>query len=217
MRILRKNLGALARYEQIAVDIADKIARGTYDEGHVLYGRSLLASAYNVSPETIRRALTLLRSVDVVNVEGGKGAVVKSRRKAQEYVEHFNYRRGLLEEERKFAELLEQRRTLDRAIEEQLKKMMSATSRMVTLLPMVNEVIVAHGAPLAGQSLKESNFRGETKATVLSVERKGKEVLAGDLDILIQAEDILIFVGDEAAKDKVTYLATGKGDVTHDL
>ena len=45
-----------SQYLQIALDIAQRIAKGELPEGSRIYGRSLMASEYNVSPETVRRA-----------------------------------------------------------------------------------------------------------------------------------------------------------------
>ena len=45
-----------AQYLQIALDLATRIARGELAEGSRIYGRSVMASEYGVSPETIRRA-----------------------------------------------------------------------------------------------------------------------------------------------------------------
>ncbi len=53
-------------YHQIAVDIAAKIVNGRYKEGERLHGRSTLASQYNVSPETIRKAVFLLQDMGIV-------------------------------------------------------------------------------------------------------------------------------------------------------
>ena len=56
-----KDFTEIPRYEQIAVDIASKVANGEYKIGAKLYGRSTLGGQYNVSPETIRRAMALLQ------------------------------------------------------------------------------------------------------------------------------------------------------------
>ena len=45
-----------SQYLQIARDLAGRIARGELEEGSRIYGRSVMASEYSVSPETIRRA-----------------------------------------------------------------------------------------------------------------------------------------------------------------
>ena len=47
-------------YKNIALDIANKIINGEFKVGEKISGRSTLAGVYNVSPETIRRAIALL-------------------------------------------------------------------------------------------------------------------------------------------------------------
>ena len=53
-------------YQKIALDLANKIYTGSIAEGSTLYGRSVLAGKYNVSPETIRRAIKLLEDIKIV-------------------------------------------------------------------------------------------------------------------------------------------------------
>ena len=55
-----KETVAPAQYLRIALDLAGRVARGELPEGSRIYGRSIMASEYNVSPVTIRRALRLL-------------------------------------------------------------------------------------------------------------------------------------------------------------
>lgn len=50
----------LPQYIQIALSIARRIAGGDVPEGAKISGRSKLSSEYNVSPETIRKAVRLL-------------------------------------------------------------------------------------------------------------------------------------------------------------
>ena len=49
-----------AQYLQIAADVASRVAAGDLPEGERLFGRSVMASEYGVSPETIRRDLEKL-------------------------------------------------------------------------------------------------------------------------------------------------------------
>ena len=51
---------ALPQYMRIARSIAQRIADGELMEGEKLSGRSKLSSEYNVSPETIRKAVQVL-------------------------------------------------------------------------------------------------------------------------------------------------------------
>ena len=55
-------------YQKIALDLANKIHTGDIKEGSTLYGRSILAGKYNVSPETIRRAIKLLEDINIVYI-----------------------------------------------------------------------------------------------------------------------------------------------------
>lgn len=204
-----KELHEIARYEQIAVDIAGRIARHEYAVGEKLYGRSVLAGQYNVSPETIRRAVALLQSVRVVQVEAGRGIIVKDWEKAVDYVEKFNQRKGLMAAQQEFADLLLKRQALDAEIEQQIKKILSYTSRMAALLPRVDDIYVPEGSPLVGKSLQEVDFRNRTGATVLAVERGSEEYLTPKSSDTICANDILVFVGDEGSKAKVEELVNG--------
>lgn len=78
-----------SQYLQIALDLATRIARGELPEGSRIYGRSVMASEYNVSPETIRRALRLLADMKVVEVKPQSGAVVLSADSARRYIANF--------------------------------------------------------------------------------------------------------------------------------
>jgi DNA-binding GntR family transcriptional regulator len=65
-------------YRQIAMDVASKIANGYYLEGQKLYARSSLASQYNVSAETARRAISILSNMRIVDTAKGSGVIVLS-------------------------------------------------------------------------------------------------------------------------------------------
>ena len=73
----------IARYIKIAQDICGRILVGEYQEGMMLKGRSVLASFYNVSPETIRKAVNLLAKEKIVEIKRGVGIFVDSALHAQ--------------------------------------------------------------------------------------------------------------------------------------
>ncbi len=56
------------KYIKIAIDIAQRIYNNEFKVGEKIRGRSTLSSKYNVSPETIRRAVSLLKDMQVVEV-----------------------------------------------------------------------------------------------------------------------------------------------------
>ena len=76
-------------YQKIAIDIASKIAAGKYKAGEKIYGRSMLAAHYAVSPETIRRAMFMLQDVGIVAIESGSGSTVLSAERASQLVSRF--------------------------------------------------------------------------------------------------------------------------------
>lgn len=69
---------SLTHYMRVAVSLAERIAAGELREGEKLSGRSKLSPEYNVSPETVRRALRLLADMKVVEVKEQSGVYILS-------------------------------------------------------------------------------------------------------------------------------------------
>ena len=198
-----KSLSTMARYEKIAFDIATKIVKKEYTEGQKLYGRSTLAGRYNVSPETIRRAVALLQTMGIVEVFQGSGIKVKDRNSAKKYVESFNHRQDLLVAREKYISLLDEKRDLDKKIEDQMDRVLMYSSRLLSILPRVGEIVIEQNSPLIGKSLMELQFRKKTDATVIVVERKGEEIFSPNKDFVLQEGDCLIFIGSTDKTEKI--------------
>lgn len=198
-----KNITDIARYEQIAVDLAAKVANREYKEGTKLYGRSTLAGQYNVSPETIRRAVALLKTMGIVEVVAGRGIIVTNSQAAKLYLEKFKDRKALTQAQKEFSNLLEERRKLDLAIDKQIKKIMTFSSRLINILPKVEEIKLDAQSPLVGKTLAGVGFRTNTGATVLSIERNGEENFSPDIQMRLEPEDILVFIGPKGCKKRV--------------
>ena len=77
MAIELKSKTAIPRYQQIAVEVAARIANGEYPEGQKIYARSSLAGQYSVSPETARRAICILSDLGIVSSEKGNGIIIR--------------------------------------------------------------------------------------------------------------------------------------------
>jgi len=80
---------AFPRYQQIAVAIAERIVDGKYPIGSKIYARSTLASNFNVSPETARKAINVLVDLEIMEVRHGSGAFISSKEKAQQFLETY--------------------------------------------------------------------------------------------------------------------------------
>lgn len=84
-----KNRVSLPRYQQIAVEIAERVVEGRYQVGEKIHARSTLASNFNVSPETARKAINVLVDLEIMEVRHGSGAYVSSKENAQKFVEKY--------------------------------------------------------------------------------------------------------------------------------
>ena len=103
----------IARYITIAMDLAERIVNGDYGEGQKISGRSTLAGLYNVSPETVRRALSLLQEAGVVMVVPGKGVLVNSIDAARAYLAESSQYKVIKEMQDRLAYLVQERNKLN--------------------------------------------------------------------------------------------------------
>ena len=113
----------LPRYVKIAHDICSKILSGEFKEGDIIKGRSLLASTYNVSPETIRKAITILANEGIVEVKQGVGIFVDSVIKAKQYADKWDAQTTIDEQYNKVTTLIEEANKLNTKLQEALNAM----------------------------------------------------------------------------------------------
>lgn len=194
------------RYEQIARDLAERISRGEYREGEKIFGRSTLAGTYQVSPETIRRAIALLHSRGVLAAEAGRGVTITSVSNAQKFLEEFRAREHLTELQEKIASLFEQRRRLDEEIEGTLGEILAYTSKSISTVQNLTELVIQPGSSLVGQSLASAQIRLRTGTTIIAVAKDGEDIYSPGPDVTLGAGDVLVAVGTNEAKDKLKLL-----------
>jgi len=102
------------QYLRIALDIASEITAGELKESQKITGRSLLSSRYNVSPETIRKALRLLADMKVVAVKEKSGFTILSEDNARRFLASFQNRHEQQELHDKLQELVHQHHEIAR-------------------------------------------------------------------------------------------------------
>jgi len=205
----------LPRYATIAVDIATRVVRGEYREGQKVFGRSTLAGKYSVSPETVRRALTILQDTGIVQVIPGIGVVVKSQKAAEKFLAEYGHRQVLRHMQEKLHLLLRERDTINLEIEKLMNDLLDYTFKMAGNLQRIEEVKVPLNSPLAGKSLLEADFRARTGATVLSVYRSGEEILSPQASTVINGGDVLIVLTPPELKERVSELINGSREGIH--
>ena len=199
---------SLPRYLTIAVDVAERIAAGQLPVGKRLRGRSVLSSEYQVSPETIRRSMSLLQDKGVVSVTAGSGIMVESRERAHNFVLGFK-------EDKMVAGL---RRQLDALVEQEQKlqeEIRSLTNRLIDLYKyrrgdLVNpvEVDVPSDSHIVGKSIADCDFWHNTGATIIAVLHQGELILSPGPYYVFTEDDRLLLVGDEHVIERLnSYLA----------
>lgn len=188
-----------ARYEEIAVDLAQRVVRGDLAEGERVLGRSSLAGTYQVSPETIRRAVAILHERGVLQVVAGSGIRINSRSAASAYLDSLQARTTLEEGAQELRRLLRQRREMDARIEEALERLLERASG--ALSPRhVEEITLAATSWAAGRSLGEIRLRSRTGATAVALARGESDHFSPPADMRLEVGDVLMVLGDEPAR-----------------
>ena len=195
-----------ARYQEIANSIAYSIVLGEYHEGDKIHGRSTLAGRFNVSPETIRRAIAILQSEDVVGVRQGIGITVNSKKQAEKFLRSYNQKNEIQSFMEDLKGLLEKRREIDRQIDSLLNKLTGYADRFISRWNDVAEIEVRSDSKAVGRTLRELKVRELTGATVVGVIRNGNENFSPEADYILRIGDILLVVSTDDGLKKVQLL-----------
>lgn len=191
-------------YQKIAIDIARKIINGKYTLGEKLSGRSTLASEYRVSPETIRKAVYILKEFDVLNISKGSGIEIKSIENAIRYMEQYGESQTIATLKKEIYDWVKRQRQENEKLLQSIERLLDLTEKYEAINPF---------NPLAIQITKNMNFIGKTSAEVMFWNYTGATIFAikhGDVTTLspgpqtvFQEGDILYFIGDEQSYDRV--------------
>lgn len=201
-----------SQYLLIALDLAGRIARGELPEGSRIYGRSVMASEYNVSPETIRRALRLLADMKVVEVKPQSGAVVLSADSARRYMENFQGSADVHALRAQLKEMMAEYDDLHRRMAETVRALVKSRDTFAAAgEPLPNyEVPVPKDSPCTGKSIGALKFWQSTGATVVAIRRGQTVILSPGPYAELYAGDIIVLVGSAAAADAAHRLVSSK-------
>lgn len=192
------------QYLHIALDIAARIIRGDFKEGSKIYGRSVMASEYGVSPETIRRAMKLLDDMNVVSVIPQSGVKVISTVNAQTYVARFGQRSELHFLQRQLKDMLALHSKLSSEIADAAAAIAKLEEKPIEqTLFKSHEAIVPKGSFLSGKSLNELKFWQATGATIIAIRRETQIILSPGPYAQLFEGDGVIFVGNIASAKAV--------------
>lgn len=197
---------ALPQYMQIALSLARRIAEGEVTEGTKISGRSKLSSEYSVSPETIRKALQLLRDMRVVSVKEQSGVYVLSADNARRYLHQFDEKADTLHKRQQLRELMEQQEAVSRRLSELCRSILECPvqpARDIGGLPG-GSCRVPEGWHGIGKNLGALHFWQCTGATVVAIRRGNATILSPGPFAELYGGDHVIFVGEAAAQEAVS-------------
>lgn len=191
-------------YLKIAMDIASRIVNGDFIEGEKISGRSTLVSIYNVSPETIRRSLALLKDMNVVDVFEKSGIRIQSKENANEFLKAFKRKNEFAIIKKDIYDILEEKKSIEKELENKISNLIDfATSLRNVGLIIPYESLVEPNSLMIGKTLGELNFWHKTGATIVGVKRKEELFLSPGPNFQIIQNDILVYVCNNDVVDKV--------------
>ena len=201
-----------SQYLQIALDLAGRVARGELPEGSRIYGRSVMASEYNVSPETIRRALRLLADMKVVEVKSQSGAVVLSADSARRCIETFSESADIRVLRKHLMDLLAEEAELHRRMAATVTTLVKSRYTFASAHePFPNyEVPVPKDSPALGKSIGELKFWQSTGGTVVAIRRGQTVILSPGPYAELYGGDVIVLVGSPAAAEAAHNLISSK-------
>jgi len=191
-------------YQSIALDIAEKIVDGKYPVGPKFYGRSMLAGRYNVSPETIRRALFLLKDVDVVEITQGSGIHIVSVENAKNFVDRFKDIRTITQTKAKISEIIHKQNALQSELEENINALISFTDVYDSLASIVPFAIeITPKCKYIGKMVSELRFWQNTGATIIAIRRDDQIELSPGPYAVICDGDVFVMIGQNGTEKNV--------------
>lgn len=185
-------------YQKIAIDIANRIVSGDFSIGDKLYGRSSLASQYNVSPETIRKSISLLSDMDIVLVTKGSGIVINSVDNCLKFIDKFKDIDSISSIKKEIVNLLEKKKNLDKNIEHSIDELVDYSSRFKNSNPFRPFEFEIHSEMnVIDKTISEVKFWQNTGATIIGIRRADKLILSPGPTTIFKDTDIFIVICDE--------------------
>ncbi len=186
----------LAAYQSIATDIAKRIVNEDFHIGDKISGRTLLAGQYAVSPETIRKAIGLLKSANIVTVSQGKEIKISSLEQARLFIAHQKEMDSAYSLKQELELLVKEKEEIDQRFHNITNKIMQYSDRLKNIMPYNPiEINITATSTIIGKSLQELNFRQETGHLVIAIRRGTHVFIAPDPNERLWENDRIVVIG----------------------
>ncbi|QUH28674.1 TrkA C-terminal domain-containing protein [Vallitalea guaymasensis] len=187
-------------YMKVAVDVASRISREEIPRDKKISGRSTLAGEYNVSPETIRKAMRLLSDMNIVEVKHGNGIYVSSVSRAEEFIERYRIRASVNELKEELVELMKKRDDIEDKINKTVNEIVDYTSRFKNSEHVtIYEHHLNYDSRIFDMTLDELDMWNNTGVTVVGIKRDGRIILSPSPEEKLRIKDKLLFVGEPSS------------------
>ncbi len=191
-------------YQQIAADIASKIVDKRYEVGEKIYARSYLASQYNVSAETARRAICVLSDLNIVDVTKGSGVLIKSYENAVRFVQQYTEIQSIYDLKHNIMNSLERQKNEAKYLQECINGIIDRTERFQSFNPFTPfEIKITPQTPYLNKSISDINFWHYTNATVIGIKRDQMILMSPGPYAVLLEDDILYYCGDNDCQARV--------------
>ncbi len=195
---------SVPRYQQVAADIAAKIADGNYKVGDKIYARSAIASQYGVSSETARRAICVLSDLKIAEAEKGSGVIIKSYENAVKFIRQYQDVQTINELKSALMESVERQKKEMEVFDECLTNLVEKTEHFRSVNPFEPfQVEITSETRYINQSISDLKFWQNTGTTIIAIKRNGDVIMAPGPYAVFMEHDTIYFVSDEAGYDRV--------------
>lgn len=194
----------IPRYLKIAVNLSSRIASGEIAEGQKLKGRSVLSTQYNVSPETIRRSMSILEDKEVVRIIPGRGTIVQSRRNSIQFLESFKENKDLTDLKHLLTNKFKEKKQLDDEINDLVSKIVRLSMEKRTDLIKPVEITIPENSFVLGKSIGELQIWHNTGATIIGIIQENDIIISPGPYYAFSKNERVLIVGDANVVSRFT-------------
>lgn len=199
-----KPIVSIPRYQKIAVEIASKIANEEYVVGEKIFGRSFVASQYEVSPETARRAFCILSDLDIVAPEKGSGMYIKSRENALAFLKQFEERRTLDTIRDDITQSIRRQQKEMTSLNSCLTELIGATEHFRSMNPLMPfSLRLTARCRHLHQTIQELQLWQHTGATLIAIKRDDILLRSPGPYASLEENDTIYFISQDDSDQKV--------------
>lgn len=185
-------------YRKIAIDLAKNIATGKYIEGEKLFGRSVLASQYNVSPETIRKSVHILKDLGILDTEKGSGVEVISANKAQEFIERYAEIENLSTIKNEIDQWAQKQIEEAHMVINKIQFVIDTAERFKDSNPITPyQIKITQDSTIIGKTADQLHFWHNTGGTIVAIRRGEDLIISPGPYATFLEEDIFYMIGND--------------------